>query len=442
MTNNRYNRYSEFLYLRPDLISKFTAMKRNYYLVLLVFLTFFASSIITNILGAINPSVAESYGLNDFVRGFLPMAFFLAYGVMSIPGGMLVEAYKEKRTMIGAFLLVLVGVIMFVLIPKFSVFLGTLFIVGAGFAILQVAINPLLRVSGGEENFAFFSAMAQLIFGGASYIGPHIYKYFVLNLNSVSGDSDLIIRIISKLIPSEMSWVSMYWFFSLITLLMIILLFVSRFPKVERTDEEKIGAWSVILQLFKKRTVILFFIGIFCYVGTEQGVSYWISTFLERYHGFDPNTVGANAVAWFWGMMKVGCAVGLILLRLIDSRKILLGSVSLSVICLLVALFGPGNIARLAFPAIGFLISILWPIVVSLALNSLEEHHGSFAGILCTGIAGGAAVPWIIGGLSELFELRFAMLFLLITFGYVFSVGIWARPIILNKTIRIGKRKN
>ena len=442
MTNNRYNRYSEFLYLRPDLISKFTAMKRNYYLVLLVFLTFFVISIITNILGAINPSVAESYGLNDFVRGFLPMAFFLAYGVMSIPGGMLVEAYKEKRTMIGAFLLVLVGVIMFVLIPKFSVFLGTLFIVGAGFAILQVAINPLLRVSGGEENFAFFSAMAQLIFGGASYIGPHIYKYFVLNLNSVSGDSDLIIRIISKLIPSEMSWVSMYWFFSLITLLMIILLFVSRFPKVERTDEEKIGAWSVILQLFKKRTVILFFIGIFCYVGTEQGVSYWISTFLERYHGFDPNTVGANAVAWFWGMMMVGCAVGLILLRLIDSRKILLGSVSLSVICLLVALFGPGNIARLAFPAIGFLISILWPIVVSLALNSLEEHHGSFAGILCTGIAGGAAVPWIIGGLSELFELRFAMLFLLITFGYVFSVGIWARPIILNKTIRIGKRKN
>jgi FHS family L-fucose permease-like MFS transporter len=417
-------------------------MKRNYYLVLLVFLTFFVISIITNILGAINPSVAEGYKLNDFVRGFLPMAFFLAYGVMSIPGGMLVEAYKEKKTMIGSFILVLAGVIMFVLIPKFSVFLCTLFIVGAGFAILQVAINPLLRVSGGEENFAFFSAMAQLIFGGASYIGPHIYKYFVLNLNSVSGDSDLIIRIISKLIPSEMSWVSMYWVFSLIILLMVILLFVSRFPKVERTDEEKIGALSVILQLFRRRIVILFFIGIFCYVGTEQGVSYWISTFLERYHGFDPDTTGANAVAWFWGMMMVGCAVGLILLKLIDSRKILVGSVSLALICLLVALFGPGSIAKLAFPAIGFLISTSWPIVVSLALNSIEEHHGSFAGILCTGIAGGAAVPWIIGGLSELFELRFAMLFLLITFGYLFSVGIWAKPIILNKTIRIGKKKN
>jgi fucose permease len=417
-------------------------MKRNYYLVFLVFLTFAVISIITNILGAINPPVAESFKLNDFMRGFLPMAFFLAYGVMSIPGGMLAEAYREKKTMIGAFLLVLAGVIMFVLIPGFSVFLCTLFIIGSGFAMLQVVINPLLRVSGGEENFAFFSAMAQLIFGGASYIGPQIYKYFVLNLKSVSGDSDLIIRILSGIIPSDMSWISMYWFFLIITLVMILLLLVSKFPKVERTHEEKIGAWSVILKLFKKRVVILYFIGLFCYVGTEQGVSYWISTFLERYHGLDPNTVGANAVAWFWGLMMVGCAVGLILLKLIDSRKILLGSVSLSVICLLVALFGPAYIARYAFPSIGFLISVLYPILFSLALNSVEEHHGSFAGILCTGIVGGAAVPWIIGGLSELFELRFAMLFLLITFGYMFSVGIWAKPIVLNKTIRIGKKKN
>jgi FHS family L-fucose permease-like MFS transporter len=417
-------------------------MKRNYYLVILVFLTFAVISIITNILGAINPPVAESYKLNDLMRGFLPMAFFLAYGVMSIPGGMLVEAYRDKKTMIGAFVFVLAGVILFVLIPKFTIFLCTLFMIGAGFAVLQVVINPLLRVSGGEENFAFFSAMAQLIFGGASYIGPQIFKYFVVNLKNVSGDSDLIIRGMSHLTPSEMSWTSMYWFFALLALIMICLIVLSKFPRVERTGEERIGAWSVILGLFKKRVVIMFFIGMFCYVGTEQGVSYWISTFLERYHGFDPNTVGANAVAWFWGLMMIGCAVGLVLLKLLDSRKILLGSVSLSVVCLMIALFGPGNIARFAFPLIGFFISVLYPIIVSLALNSLEEHHGSFAGILCTGIVGGAVVPWIIGGLSELLGLRFAMLSLLVTFGYMFSVGIWAKPIVLNKTISIRKKKN
>ena len=44
----------------------------------------------------------------------------------------------------------------------------SLFLIGTGMAMLQVAINPLLRVSGGEENFAFYSVLAQLFFGGAA----------------------------------------------------------------------------------------------------------------------------------------------------------------------------------------------------------------------------------------------------------------------------------
>ena len=108
-------------------------------------------------------------------------------------------------------------------------------------------------------------------------------------------------------------------------------------------------------------------------------------------------------------------------------------------ILLMIALFGPGFIAKWAFPLIGFTISVLWSIIFSLALNSLDEYHGSFAGILCTGIAGGAIVPWIIGGLSDLFELKYAMFFLFITFGYVFAIAFWANPIISNKTIQFRK---
>ena len=53
---------------------------------------------------------------------------------------------------------------------------------GAGMATLQVAINPLLRVAGGEEHFAFNSAFAQLVFGSASFFSPLLYSYLVLNL--------------------------------------------------------------------------------------------------------------------------------------------------------------------------------------------------------------------------------------------------------------------
>ena len=68
------------------------------------------------------------------------------------------------------------------------------------------------------------------------------------------------------------------------------------------------------------------------------------------------------------------------------------------------------------------------------AFYSVSEHHGSFAGILCTGIMGGAVVPLVIGRLGDSFGLRTGMMLLYITFGCVLSVGLWSRPIITNAT--------
>ncbi len=65
------------------------APKRNYAMVALIFLTFFVISLVTNVIGAINPDVGQSFGLSLALVGLLPFAFFIAYGVMSIPSGML-----------------------------------------------------------------------------------------------------------------------------------------------------------------------------------------------------------------------------------------------------------------------------------------------------------------------------------------------------------------
>jgi fucose permease len=100
-------------------------------------------------------------------------------------------------------------------------------------------------------------------------------------------------------------------------------------------------------------------------------------------------------------------------------------------------LFGPTKISLFAFPAVGLFASVMWPIVVSLALNSVAEFHGSFSGILGTGIIGGAVVPVIIGRIGDYAGLRTGMAFLYFTFGFVLSVGFWARPIINNATIRL-----
>jgi fucose permease len=81
----------------------------------------------------------------------------------------------------------------------------------------------------------------------------------------------------------------------------------------------------------------------------------------------------------------------------------------------------------------------MWSIVFSLALNSVENHQGSFAGILCTAIIGGAVIQLIIGWLGDMLGLRTGMFFIYLTLGYLFSIGIWSKPIIPNKTIKIRK---
>ena len=411
-------------------------MKRNYTVVVLILVTFFVISFLTNILGALNPNISKGYHLSETMAGFLPFAFFIAYGVMSIPSGILLEKLGEKKMMIAAFLLAFAGALVFAFFPKFNVFVISLFTIGAGMAALQVVINPLLRVSGGEEHYAFNSVLAQLIFGLASFVSPQVYSYLVINIDK--GDtSKPLIGLMSQLVPESFSWVSMYWVFAVLSILMIILIAFVRFPKVELQEDEKVGSKESFVELLKNKYVILYFFGIFMYVGTEQGISYWMSKFLNIYHGYNPDTVGADAVSYFWGLMTVGGILGLILLKLLDSKVVLRWFTVLAMISLTMALFGDSKMSLWAFPVSGFFLSVMYPVIVSLGLNSVSKHHGSFAGILMTGIAGGAVIQILIGGVSDITSLKTGMFIIYLTLGYILSISFWAKPIINNKTISL-----
>jgi MFS transporter, FHS family, L-fucose permease len=405
------------------------SMPRNRYMVAIVFLTFFVMSLLTNILGPIVPDIINSFRVSLAAAAFLPFSFFIAYGVMSIPAGFLVERFGEKPVMITAFLAGTAGSLSFALHPSYRVAVVSLFVMGSGMATLQTAINPLLRVAGGEEHFAFNSAFAQLIFGTASFLSPYIYSYLVLNLGNEHASNQLL-EVLARLTPPALPWASMYWIFSVFTLVMVAVLFFSRFPRVERAADERTGSLETYGSLFRKPMVWAFFLCIFAYVGSEQGTADWISKFLSLYHGYDPHTTGATAVSWFWGLLTAGCFIGMLLLKIFDSRYVLIGTCLGAFLCLTAALFGPANVSVIAFPGIGLFASVMWPILVSLGLNSVSEHHGSFAGILSTGIMGGAVVPVIIGRIGDHFGLRAGVAFLYVTFACVLSVGFWAKPLI------------
>src|SRR3979409_2169146 len=92
-------------------------MARNRYVVVLVFLTFFGLSLLTNIIGPIVPDIISSFHVSLTAAGFLAFAFFIAYGVMSIPAGFFVERFTEKPVMVLAFLAGTLGLLSFALFP-------------------------------------------------------------------------------------------------------------------------------------------------------------------------------------------------------------------------------------------------------------------------------------------------------------------------------------
>ncbi|HEX4263189.1 MAG TPA: MFS transporter [Verrucomicrobiae bacterium] len=414
-------------------------MKHNYFIVLLVMVVFVAVSFVTNIMDPIGTDIQASFNLTEAQLGYLSFGLFIAYAVMSFPAGLLAERFSAKTMLIGAFLSSTVGAFAIAVHPSFAVAIPAYFLMGVGFAILQVVTIPLLRVAGGGENMAFLGNLSQMIFALGSAVSPYVYVYLDNGLKSPVGSRDALINILAKVAPAGLYWVSIYWVIAAILLCLVLVIALVKWPRVELMENEKIGSFATIVQLLKNKTVWLYLVGVICYVGTEQGIATKIKGFLVNCHNIAPDHANKLAVSGFWSAMAIGCAVGMGLIKLFDSRKLLSAFMAGGAFTLVLALFTPNpKVALFALPMMGFWCSVGCPIVFALALNSLEKHHGTLTGILCVGIVGGGFVPPIIGKIADHFGptgLRYGMLVNLVTLAFLFSMGFWARPLINNSTI-------
>jgi FHS family L-fucose permease-like MFS transporter len=410
---------------------------RSLIVIVYILCVWFVISFVTNLIGPLMPIIIEDFHLSLALAGVLPFAFFLAYGVISIPAGMLVEARGPRTTLLTAFALNLLGCVAIAAFPSYAVVIGSLFVIGLGMAMLQVVINPLMRTAGGDAHFAFFSVMGQLVFGLASFLSPLVFAGLMQGVDAQSG----WIATIAKLAPGDLPWVVFYDAFVLIFVLTIALTLAIRIPVVELKEDERAGQKDVYRKLLGDKYARLFFIGIVAYVGTEQSLANWMSQFLSTYHGLSPTVEGAHAVAWFWGLMSVGCLLGLLLLKLLDARVVLALFSTLAIVCIAVALFGSGSISPQAFSAAGFFLSVMFSVIFSLALNSVASHHGALSGILCTGILGGALLPLLVGMLGDWIGLRLALTVLFVCVGYILSIGFWAKPLVRNQTLSFKRRQ-
>jgi fucose permease len=263
--------------------------------------------------------------------------------------------------------------------------------------------------------------LGQLVFGAASFLSPFALSLLQTNAASFASFGP--------------PWVPFYAAAGIVFAGFIALTAMMRLPRAQLADDERVGTAATYRELLGNKTVLLFFLGIVAYVGTEQGLADWMGQFLLVYHGVPAETTGAYEVSLFWGLMVIGCMLGLVLLKLLDSQLILRIFGVGAVACVLAALLGPKLLALAAFPLCGFMLSVMWSIIFALALNSVAEHHGSFTGILCTGILGGALIPLAIGWVGDRVGLRDAMFLILALLAYIISISFWARPLTKNETV-------
>lgn len=396
----------------------------------LVLLTFFIISFVTNLLGPLFPELITSYQIGLTLAGFFPFAFFAAYGLMSIPAGLIAQVKGEKFLILLAFALAGSGATLFVLQPSFGFAMVALFTIGSAMALLQVAINPLLRRVGGESHFAVYSVIAQLLFGLAGAMAPLLYQFFTGEIEQQTTFGQSLALVTS---PGK-DWLIMYALFALIAVVMFVLTLAT--PIHSPNNVQANFSLTQVTRLFRDKTVFKFFIAIVAYVALEQGVANSISIFLQQYHNIDAKTLGADSVSSFWLMLTLGCLLGVVLLKLFDAKHVLMVFTLGAALSLLCALFGNARIALFCFPLIGFFLSIMWSVIFSLALNSVANNHSAIAGILCTGIVGGAIASPIIGLIEQLTgNLQISLLILLLPLGYIASVGIWAKPLVRNHTL-------
>ena len=401
-------------------------MKINFNISLVIFVmaVFFVISFITNIIGPLIPQFIKTYELSLVLASFLPLSFFFSYGVFSIPAGIFLERYGGKIVMLLAFLISSAGAALIIIMPGYLSFIFSFFLIGTGMAILQVAINPLLRYAVSGENFAFFSIIGQLAFGSASFLSPVFYK-FLQEENNPFG----------ILMFSEKPWLWIYVLFILAIIALIVFLYFVKIPDNQSTSEK--FDIKVFSNFLNNRISYFYFFGIFSYVGVEQGINNWSSQFLYQYHSLDPEVIGVDVISAFWGNLTIGTIISLFLVKLIDEKKLLnIYALSSSIIVLL-AIHGDSEISVLSFKLLGFSISGVWSVVISLGLNSVPRNHSVFTGILLTGIVGGAIFPFLIAGVGQLFNLKVGMHIILIGLVYLSFVGFTAKPLVSNKTIKI-----
>ena len=386
--------------------------KKNYTLpIIMMILLFGMISFVTNLAAPMGVVLKNQFGVSNAMGLLGNMMNFIAYAVMGIPGGILLQRFGYKKTALIAVAFGLVGVFIQFLsghAESMAIYLLGAFIAGFSMALLNTVVNPMLNTLGGGGNTG-----NQLIQVGGAF--NSIFATFTPAFVGI---------LIGETTKAQITNVFpvLYIAMGIFALVFLVLLYVSiPEPHAERFTEP-LG--KLMSGAMKFRHFILGAIAIFAYVGVEVGTPgvaiLWLSE--DPMYGA---AIAGSVAGTYWFLMFIGRLLGVSMAKKVSSKAMLSVASAIALIFLALAIFSPTTsqvtlplfqrsdagaisfgfnqvpISAMFIVLCGLCTSIMWGSIFNLAVEGLGKYLAVASGIFMTLVCGGGILPWIQGLVAD-----------------------------------------
>lgn len=395
---------------------------------------FFMWGFLTCLNDILIPHLQNVFDLNYFESMLVQFTFFLAYFLVSLPSGWLVERIGYKKGIVIGLLTAGAGTLIFYPaagLRSYPVFLFAFFVLASGITLLQVAANPYVTILGKPETASSRLNLTQAFNSLGTTVAPYFGSLLILS-NAVKTAEELTkmsYEEIEAYRAAEAAAVQYpYLGLAAVLFLMAAIFALIKLPQIEAStvqssennglnyDELHKNAWGY-------KHLVLGAIGIFVYVGAEVS----IGSFLVKYFvNLDTTMLEVEAgkmVSFYWGGAMVGRFIGSAVQRKIKPGTVLGFNAIMASLLVLISMLNDGKIAIGSILLVGLFNSIMFPTIFSLAIRGLGKHTGQASGILCMAIVGGAIIPVLQGLLADNVGIHHAFVLPVLCYWYIAYYG-------------------
>jgi FHS family L-fucose permease-like MFS transporter len=368
---------------------------------------FFAWGFITSLVDPLVAAVKGVFHLSDVEAQLSAFAFFIAYGVMSLPGAVVTARLKSVPSVLISLGMMVAGCLIMLAAANLAVYpivLLGLFVLASGITILQVAANPLAAALGRPEQSHFRLTFSQAFNSLGTFIGPYLgASLFLKGVEVKEGAVNTAAVRAGSLAGIDRAF---FWIAGLIILIGLLIWagrkMISAAAPPPPHETASMGITGTIREAISSRWALFGGLAIFLYVGAEVSIGTQMALFLNSTSVWDvPLERAGKFVSLYWGGAMVGRLVGSALLTRVPAPRLL--TLFTGIACALcIFVFSTGGIAGgWAALSIGLFNSIMFPVIFTITLERSSASEEATSGFLCFSIVGGAVLPLIVGLVSQ-----------------------------------------